>query len=114
MKLERHVSVRNVYTTRLVTPLQRFARQKVDACSILCMGKPDFLLDLYGAEREVKIQNITFTIRVRGSIEGIPRSYHAKSQVIWWRTGGDIRGQSWPFGGSIISSMFDSACSQHA
>jgi hypothetical protein len=45
-----------------VTPLQRFAHQKVDASSIPCMGKPDFLLDLYGAEREVKIQNITFTI----------------------------------------------------
>jgi hypothetical protein len=62
MKLERRVSVRNVYLTRLVTPLQRFAHQKVDASSIPCMGKPDFLLDLYGAEREVKIQNITFTI----------------------------------------------------
>jgi hypothetical protein len=62
MKLERRVSVRNVYTTGLVTLVQRFALQKVDAGSIPSMAKPDFLLDLYGAEREVKIQNITFTI----------------------------------------------------
>jgi hypothetical protein len=62
MNLERRVSVRNVYTTRLVTLVQRFALQKVDAGSIPSMAKPDFLLDLYGAEREVKIPNIIFTI----------------------------------------------------
>ena len=75
-------------------------------------GQFDFLLDLYGVEREPEIQKFTFTIWVRGWIEGIPRMYHANSQVLGCRTRRDIRGQSCPSGDLIIWLMFEPPCSQ--
>lgn len=67
-----------------------------------CYGQMLFLLDLYGSMRDQKMSKVIFSRAIQGSIEDVPRMYHAKSQVLGCRTRRDIGGQSRPFGDPII------------